>query len=517
MNVALLSVLLVSQGFPPPGQGGPGGPGGMGGPNAPELKVRKKFDANEDGYLNSEERAQARAYVKQQRGNPQRGGRMGGPGGGPGGPGGRNAGTPGPKLTPNGVKHHPEAHLYDGTILRTLFLEFENEDWEAEMADFYNTDVDVPAFLTVDGKQLPKQVGVAFRGASSFMGVPAGNKRSFNVSIDLVDDKQRLYGFKTLNLLNSNGDPTFMSTSLYSFLARPHIPTPRANHVKVAVNGESWGIYANVEQFNNDFVTEHFKSAQVEGKSGARWKVHGSPQGDGGLSYHGDNLAAYEQRYEIKSKDNPADWEALIELTRVLAETPLDRLEAEARKILDVDGVLWFLALDIGLINSDGYWTRASDYNIYRDPKGIFHVIPHDMNEAMRAGGRGPGGPGGPGGFPGGPRGGPGGPGGGGVTLDPLTGLNDQRKPLRSRLLQVPALRKQYLDNLRTLAREGLEWNHLGAKVAQMRQLLMKEIELDTRKNSTYESFLASTAPDGALRTFADARRKFLLEYREAQ
>lgn len=434
-------------------------------------------------------------------------------------------GSPGPKLSPNEVKSYPDAHLYDGKVLRTIFLEFENADWEAEMADFYNTDVDVPATMTVDGKRYPKPVGVHFRGASSFFGVPGGNKRSLNIAVDFVDAKQRLYGFKTLNLLNSNGDPSFMSTTLYSALARPHIPAPRANHVKVAINGESWGIYMNVEQFNNDFVQEHFKSVQVEGKSGARWKVLGSPQADGGLYFLGESVAEYERRYEIKSKDNPDDWKALIELCRVLTTTPTEQLESALRPILDIEGALWFLALDVGLMNSDGYWTRASDYSLYRDPKGMFHVIPHDMNEAFRAGGRGPGGPGGPGGRPGGPGGpggfgGQGGPPNQGPTLDPLVGLNDTRKPLRSRLLAVPSLRARYLEIMRELAADGLNWEKLGPQVAGARRLLDAEIKADTRKNSPYEAFLNVTSPEGtpgSLRAFADARRKFLLEYREGR
>jgi hypothetical protein len=32
-------------------------------------------------------------------------------------------------------------------VLRTLFLQFEEPDWEKELADFYHTDVDVPAIL----------------------------------------------------------------------------------------------------------------------------------------------------------------------------------------------------------------------------------------------------------------------------------------------------------------------------------------------------------------------------------
>ena len=104
---------------------------------------------------------------------------------------------------------------------------------------------------------------------------------------------------------------------------------------------------------------------------------------------------------------------------KVLNETPPDKLEAALSPLLDIDGVLWFLALDNALVNTDGYWTRASDYSIYQDVKGQFHVIPHDMNEALiNEGGRGGRGPGGPPpdfarGGPGGPPPGFGGPGGG--------------------------------------------------------------------------------------------------------
>src|SRR5207248_2118850 len=111
-----------------------------------------------------------------------------------------------------------------------------------------------------------------------------------------------------------------------------------------------------------------------------------------------------------------------------------------------IDGTLWFLALDVALQNEDGYWVRASDYSIFRDDKGKFHIIPSDMNEGFQPAMMGPGGPGGFGG-PGGPGGRPGGGGarpGSGFDLDPLVALNDARKPLRSRLLAVPSLKAKY-------------------------------------------------------------------------
>jgi hypothetical protein len=197
--------------------------------------------------------------------------------------------------------------------------------------------------------------------------------------------------------------------------------------------------------------------------------------------------------------------------------------------------VLWVLALDNALVNGDGYWVRASDYSLYRDPKGKFHLIPHDVNETFAAGGFMPGfGKGPKGGFekgpkkdgPGGkgPKGGPGfGPRGGGHSLDPLIGMDDTSKPLRSRLLAVPSLRKRYLENVRSIAEQGLDWNKLRPVVAQYRALIEKEVEIDTRKLYSLAEFknaLADSAPGkGApasrfsLRAFADQRRQYLLNY----
>ena len=135
------------------------------------------------------------------------------------------------------VSAQPDASLYESNVLRTLFFEFENADWEAELQEFHNTDVDVLASLTVDGKKY-EHVGMRFRGMSSFGMVPAGSKRSFNVSMDLANPKQRLHEYKTLNLLNSHEDGSFMSTVLYSRIARRHLAAPLANYVKVVINGE---------------------------------------------------------------------------------------------------------------------------------------------------------------------------------------------------------------------------------------------------------------------------------------
>ncbi len=394
-------------GGPGGGPGGFGGPGGgPGGPGGRDRQFVAEFDRDGDGRLNVEERNEARQSI-----NAGGGGR--GPGGrgfgGPGGPGNREPAKPGPKVSPADVATHPDATLYDPKVLRTLFLQFENEDWEEELAAFKNSDVEVPATLTVDGKTYPN-VGIHFRGMSSYMMVPAGSKRSLNLSLDYVDPDQRLYGYRTLNLLNCAGDSTLLSSVLYSHIARQYMAAPKANFVKVVINGESWGLYSNVQQFNKEFLAENYQS-----DSGARWKVIGNPGADGGLRYLGENIEDYRRRFEIKTKDKEESWRDLINLCRVLNETPADQLEEAITPILDIDSTLCFLALDVVTSNSDGYWTRASDYYIFHENGGKFHIAPHDMNEAfhgMGGPGGGPGGPGGPGGGPGGFPGGFGPPGG---------------------------------------------------------------------------------------------------------
>ena len=509
-----------------------GGPGGIGGPGGVDVELVEKFDQDNDGRLNKSERALARKEIVRLQASGQ--GRRRGPGG-PGGPGrSRVAGKPGPKVSPKDVVNFSSEGLFDTGVLRTIFLTFEADDWEKELQDFKPTDVEVPAKMIVDGKEYPN-VGVSYRGASSFFMVGEGSKRSFNISMDYMDDKQRLLGYKSLNLLNCNGDASMMSSALYSHFVAKHIPVPKVNFVKVVVNGRSWGVYASAQQFNKTFVKEHYGS-----KKGSRWKVKGNPRGDGGLRYLGEDVEEYKSRFEIKSKDKPEAWKRLINLCKVLNETPQDQLVSKLEPLLDIDSTLWFLAYDVAFINSDGYWTRASDYSIYLDEAGKFHIIPHDMNESFREmrsrrrggggrrgrfGGRPQGGPSGPpqGGPSGPPQAGPGGPGGppptdpeagSGFGLKPLASMTD-RFPLRSKLLAVPELKAKYLANLKSIAAKDLSAETFGPLVAEFSDVIAKEVKKDTRKLMTNSAFEAATKKgnDGALNKFAAERSKYLLAH----
>lgn len=542
-------------------RGGPGGPGGM---MNQKTNLVSQFDKDKDGFLNTEERKAARKAVASGAG----GGRRGGPGGMRGGPGGMRGGRggnqtaaaikPNSKLTPAEVKSYPGVPLYDLKTLRTIFLEFEDADWEKELADFKSTDVDVPAKVTVDGKIYP-DVGVHFHGNTSYMMVGEGQKRSLILDFEAVHPKQNLEGYHKLNLLNSHEDASFLHSVLSLQIARDYIPAPKANFMRVVINGETWGVYVNQQHFSKEFAKDWFGSGQ-----GARWKIPGSPGGRGGLEYLGEDAAPYKRIYEIKSPDGAEPWKDLIKLTKVLNQTPLDQLEQALTPILDIDGALRYFAWDNVMANGDGFYSRASDYDLYEDKTGRFHAVPYDSNECFSSGG-GPGGPGGRGGrgggmgprgdfggFGGAPMGGPGagpdaamnaapaggrgsaantaagnnapggrggrgnfggrggfgggrgggpgggGPGGGGALLDPLVSAGNTNNPFLSRLLAVPSLRKRYLGYVRDIAEKWLDWSRLGPLAEQYHNLIAADMETDNRKTESTEDFESSVSGGAA-------------------
>jgi hypothetical protein len=297
-----------------------------------------------------------------------------------------------------------------------------------------------------------------------------------------------------------------MRTALFHYVARQYIPAPKVNWVRLVINGESWGIYPNAQQINGDLTKEWWK-----GTKDVRWKVGGSPMGRGGLAYLGDDPASYKGIYDIKTKDTPESWTALINLCKVLNQTPPAELEKALAPILDIEGALKFLALDKALMNADGFWSRASDYTLYRDAQGKFHLIPWDANETFREPERM-------------------GRGGGGnipadATLDIFAGADDPNKALLTKLLAVPALRARYVGYVKDIAEKLLDWNKLGPLVDQWQSLIAADVKTDNRKLASTEAFTKSVTQDAfergfgptgppsmSLKSFVEQRRAYLLK-----
>jgi hypothetical protein len=454
----------------------------------PDLELVREFDADKNGWLSQPERDVARLRLAELR--PARGRGAAGPGrGGP-------AVEPGRRLTPADVPAYPGAPLYDVSRVRTIFLDFEHANWEEELEAFYHTDVELPATMRVDGRTF-RNVGIQFRGNSSFFSVARGRKRSLSVTLDPVNGRTTFDGYRALTLLNAHSDPTFLRSILYLEMARQYLPALKASYTRVVINGESWGIYINQQRFNRDFLRDAFKT-----EDGIRFKSSNRSR-FGSFSYLGDSIDEYRKWYEIQSADRDASWKALINVTRVLAQAPPDQLKTAIEPILDVDGALRYLALDMVMMSGDGYWLWGSDFNIYIDTKGRLHILHHDANEAFTAhptasptGGRGAG-----------PR---------EAKADPLSAMDDPNKALRHKLLAVPEYRGRYLLYVRDIARDALNWTTLEPRIAAHRALIEGDVTADTRKLYSTEEFTTAVfGQPGDARPAPTTLKGFLLERRE--
>ncbi len=450
-----------------------------------DIKLLERFDADGNGVLDQDERQPAREYIQAhpELRPPFRRGRSP-----------VQTGSPGPKVGKDEVEIYPESvDLYDGDSLRTIFVDFEHENWEEDLAAFWHTDVLVPATLTVD-KRLYEQVGMSFRGNNSFTGVPAGLKRPFSIRMDAWRD-QNLLGHRALNLLNSNEDPTYLRSVLYLLVARDYIPALQANLLRVVINGESWGIYVNQQTFSAEF-----EQATFGNKDGTRWKSPNNSTG-GGLGYLGEDTDLYRRWYEMKDKDDLDAWRALRDVTKIIDQAPIEELEGALAESLNLDAVLRFLAIDMALINYDGYWRDGSDFNVYLGTDGKLICTPHDANEGFRVRVRR----------------------NNTQQPEPLAALDDPNKALRHRLLAVPELRRRYLVYVGEIAEKWLDWDHLGPIVEKYQQLIAADVAADNRKLDTTEAFTTgvygpgdgAAAPLTSIKGFADGRRAFLLAHPE--
>jgi hypothetical protein len=453
----------------------------------PDVELRRQFDQDKNGWLNLAERTAARTRLAEIRAGRGRGGRGGAV----------PPAEPGRRVAPADVERLAGVPLYDSSRLRTVFLEFEDTNWEEELEAFYRTDIELPATLRADGRTY-QNVGVQFRGNSSFSSVPRGRKRSLSISLDHVTANQRLEGYTTLTMLNAHSDPTFLRSMLYLDIARQYMPALKASYVRVVINGESWGIYVNQQRFNKDFLREAFGA-----DSGIRYKSSNRSRG-GSFAYLGDTADEYRKWYEIQGTDSDEAWKPLMNVTKVLAVTPPGQLKPAIEPILNVDGALRYLALDIVMMSGDGYWLYGSDFNLYADPKGVLHILHHDTNEAFTA--QGPGGRGG------GPL---------DAKADPLGYTDDPLKALRNKLLAVPEYRAKYMEYVRHIAQNALDWSKVEPRINAWRSLIRADVDADTRKLYSTDEFATAVfgsgeavPPPTTLKGFILQRREYLLAYR---
>lgn len=401
--------------------------------------------------------------------------------------------------------------FYDEATLYTLELQFEQTDWWAQLEANYNAQENILATLTMDGVTY-EDVGVRFRGNTSYRRIGDSQKKSFNIEIDYTHEDQDLMGYETLNLINCMDDPTFMREVLYSNTCRQQVPSAKANFVKLTINGENWGIYANIQQLNGEFIRDWFPS-----NDGSRWRAQGSGGGGGtrppggrrnapaegdittmeggggvssgvaALTWQGNDPNTYAAVYELKNTKLDDPWAGLMQACDVLNNTPLDELPAVLDPVLNVDRALWLCAFEIIFHDDDGYvHKRGSDYGLYYEPEhNRLHLMQYDGNSCMRNANN---------------------------NWSLFYREDDAVVPLMNRLLALPQYRQRYLAHVRTILESYLTEENLYPTIDAYQALIEAEVELDDKKLESTTAFINGVP---TLKQFIQTRRTNLLAHEE--
>ena len=340
--------------------------------------------------------------------------------------------------------------FYDLTAYRTIYLQFNQANWWSLLLQNYGPEIDIPADMTVDGVIYPN-CGVRFRGNTSYTQLPPGSeKKSFNIRTDGFVLGQDLYGYDNINLNNGFHDPTFLREFLTYWVMRRHGPAPKANFVKLYLNGVYWGVYVNVQQPNKDWAKEWFRS-----NDGNRYRGFptsgGFSNGRSALTWLGTTVANYLSAYQAKQGDGTD----LMQLCNVLNNTPSAQLQAALPAWFNVDQFYRYAAVMNVMTQDDSYIGSGKDHFLYHDEiHGDFHMFPFDLNEALA----------------------------GSSAMNPWLNTTATTKPAFSKTLVFPDWRERYDAHYRNILETSFSWSVLGPMITQFHGMIAPDVIADTKK-----------------------------------
>jgi hypothetical protein len=212
-------------------------------------------------------------------------------------------------------------------------------------------------------------VGVRLKGQNSFQ--PFSQKPSLKISIDQYVEDATFMGLKDLTLNNMADDASMMHERLaYQVAREAGLVAPRCNHALLTVNGQFYGLYANVETIKKRMLKAHF-----DDNEGPLYEASDV-----------DFTAALVPQYEHES--GPDDRTLLMGIATSLQMQPADSAVTSASRYIDMEHFqrFWAMTSVVGQFDSFPYSQPGDDYYVYADPESNkAWLIPSGMDETFFA------------------------------------------------------------------------------------------------------------------------------------
>jgi hypothetical protein len=393
------------------------------------------------------------------------------------------------------LNYVPEDGLYNFNSVDTIYLSFNQPNWWQLLTNNYKSKLDIEATLRYKGITY-EGVGVRFRGNTSYQKVQNSQKKSFNISMDFINQNQNIEGYKTLNLNNGYEDPTIMREVLYSRLAGQNAPIARSNFIKLVINGENWGLYSNVQQLNDEFYDDWFMSsdgtswrAEYPDTSTKKPKPPNPSFGTGvcTLNYLSDEPIVYSSYYTLKSTSRNDPWFDLMLACKMLNTIPSENLYDSLKNYIDIDRSLWHLANEIVFADDDGYITKGGmDYYVYYDIEtGRLQPVEFDGNNTF-------------------------------LTKNNMMNLffreTDDKFPLMNKLMLNKDLKQRFVAHVRYILTEVNTPEKTTSLIDEFQLLIDGEVQTDTKKLMSWDAYLNGIE---LLKNNLNLRREYLKNHYE--
>ena len=215
-------------------------------------------------------------------------------------------------------------------------------------------------------------VGVRAKGGTTFRALPA--KSSLKVKFNKWVKGQKLYGLEELTLNNNVVDRNFLRQRIsYYIFGAMGLPASRANLAELTINGENYGLYANVETPDDTFMARALgpnATTLYEGHAPGTW-LPGSGRWD----------------IDIPAAGAPAGTKPdLDRLFQAVASASDENLLADLDDHLHTKQWLRFCATEALIGHTDGYafsFWGSHNYYLAGDRDGKFKILPWSTDQAL--------------------------------------------------------------------------------------------------------------------------------------
>jgi hypothetical protein len=234
------------------------------------------------------------------------------------------------------------------------------------------------AVLEYEGKAVG-EVGVRFKGNSSYVASDTSYKRPMKVDLDRVEEGREFFGLDCLNFNNNAIDPSLLREHLsYALFRDAGVPAPRTALAAVTlsvdplVREKRLGVYTIVEEVDKKFLKSRFGSSK-----GLLLK----PEGNGTFSYRGNDAQQAMRNYSAKTETSPEVAEQFLAFLRLLNSADDATFAEQIEWYVEMEEFLRFLAVNVLLSNYDSFLGMGHNFYVYVHPTTLkAHFVPWDLN-----------------------------------------------------------------------------------------------------------------------------------------